>query len=283
MFQFDSTVVSPLMSIVLRLILILVLAVLARWLLHVIARRTEKHVIDEAMDPERQQRLRTIIVLGYNVAFVSLLLVTFLIILATLNIDIGPLVASVGIAGLALSLGAQTFIKDFIGGVLILFEGQFAVGDVIAVGDVSGGVERITLRATYLRDISGKLYIVPNGEIRVMSNLTALWSRALVDVTLGYDTDMAAVHQALQAASERAQADEEISGLLLESPQLLEWTNLTDWGLQVRIMAKTEPGKQWGVMMKLRQYLVEALHARGVRVAIPTQAVQVQMNSTAQS
>jgi small-conductance mechanosensitive channel len=283
MFQFDSTVVSPLMSIVLRLILILVLAVLARWLLHVIARRTEKHVIDEAMDPERQQRLRTIIELGYNVAFVILLLVTFLIILATLNIDIGPLVASVGIAGLALSLGAQTFIKDFIGGVLILFEGQFAVGDVIAVGDVSGGVERITLRATYLRDISGKLCIVPNGEIRVMSNLTAVWSRALVDVTLGYDTDMAAVHQALQAASERAQADEAISGLLLESPQLLEWTNLTDWGLQARIMVKTAPGQQWGVMMKLRQYMVEALQARGVQVAIPTQAVHVQMNSTAQS
>jgi small-conductance mechanosensitive channel len=275
MFSVDSAVVAALLVIALRLILVVILALLARLLLRVTARRVEKHVLAEELDPERQQRLRTIVELGYNVTFVTLLLVTFLIVLATLNIDIGPLLASVGIAGLALSLGAQSLIKDFIGGALIFIENQFSVGDVIAVGDVAGGVERITLRATSIRDLQGRLHVVPNGEIRILSNLTADWSRALIDLRFAYNTDMAAVHQGLQSASERAQADEGIKEWMLEPPQLVEWSNLTDWGIQVTVMVKTLPGKQWGVMMKLRQYAVEALHAQGVEVAVPTQTIQL--------
>ncbi len=275
----NAAALAPLVSIVLRIGLIVILALIARWLLRVAARRIEHRVISVDMRREHQLRLRTVIQVMYSAAFVALLVITILLILATLNIDIGPLVAGVGVAGLALSLGAQSLIKDFIGGMLIFTEDQFAVGDVIAAGSVSGEVERITLRATYLRDVQGKLHIVPNGEIRVVSNLTARWSRAVVDLNLAYDVNMVAVHQALQTAIEQVQADEALKVFLLEPPQLVEWSNLTDWGLQVRLMAKTLPGKQGNVMMALRQRAVEALQAQGVRLTIPAQQIQVHVQN----
>ena len=109
-----------------------------------------------------------------------------LMLLSTFGVDITPLLASVGVAGLAVSLGTQSLIKDLIGGFLILMENQYAVGDSIQVGNVSGNVERITLRATYVRDINGYLHIVPNGEVHIVANQTKGWSRALVDVGVAW-------------------------------------------------------------------------------------------------
>ncbi len=192
-----------------------------------------------------------------------------------IGLDIGPLLAGAGLVGLALSLGAQTLIKDYIGGLLILFENQFAVGDVIKVGEVSGEVERITLRVTYLRDIEGRLHVLPNGDIRTVSNLTAGYSRAVVDLNVDYDADMQKVSRALEAAAGRAQADETLKADLLEPPQAFGWIAFKDWAVQVRLMAKTMPGKQWKVMMALRQYALEALQAEGVRVALPTQNIRM--------
>ncbi len=265
----EINAISPLVGTLLRIGVILILALVARWLLRFAARRIERRVTSTVTNREHQLRLRTVIQVGYSLAFVVLLVFTLLMILSALNVDIGPLVAGVGVAGLALSLGAQSLIKDFIGGLLIFVENQFAVGDVIAVGNVSGEVERITLRATYLRDTQGKLNIVPNGEIRIMSNLTAQWSLAVVDLSIAYDADMSAARQALQDAIEHAQADEALKALLLEAPQVMEWNSLSNSGVQVRLQAKTLPGKQWMAMAGLRQYAVEALQAHNVHVSAP--------------
>ena len=265
----NALAVSPIVSTILRIVVILLLALVARWLLQLAARRIERRVAGTVTNREHQLRLRTVIQVAYSVAFVVLLAFTILMILSALNVDIGPLVAGVGVAGLALSLGAQSLIKDFISGMLIFVEDQFAVGDVIAVGSVSGEVERITLRATYLRDTLGKLNIVPNGEIRIVSNLTAHWSLAAVDLSIAYDADMAMARQALQAAIERTQTDEALKALLLETPRVIEWNSLTSSGVQVRLQAKTLPGKQWAAMAGLRQYAVEALQARHVSVSAP--------------
>ena len=97
-------------------------------------------------------------------------------------VDIVPLLAGAGVAGLAISLGAQTLIKDFIGGILVLVENQYSVGDVIEIGDVSGTVEKLTLRATYVRDVDGRLHVVPNGDVRIVSNVTRDWSRTLQEL-----------------------------------------------------------------------------------------------------
>ncbi len=261
--------VSSIVGTILRIGVIIFLALVARWLLRFAARRIERRVIGTITNREHQLRLRTVIQVAYSLAFVVLLAFTILMILSALNVDIGPLVAGVGVIGLALSLGAQSLIKDFIGGTLIFVEDQFAVGDVIAVGSVSGEVERITLRTTYLRDTLGKLHIVPNGDMRIVSNLTAHWSVAAVDLSIAYDADMAAARQALHAALDRVQNDETLKPLLLETPQIMEWNSLTSSGVQVRVQAKTLPGKQWAAMAGLRHYAVEALQSHHVPVSAP--------------
>jgi moderate conductance mechanosensitive channel len=266
---------TPWFTTALRLVLILMLALLARRSLQLAARQVEKRLEKTTSDSERFARLQTLVQVGRSVMWVLILLVAGLMALHILGIDITPLLAGAGLAGLAISLGAQSLIQDFIGGILILVENQFTVGDVINVGEVAGAVERITLRATYLRDVEGKLHLVPNGTLRTVSNLTAAWARAVVDLNVAYTAEMSNVIRALEAAAARAQEDEAIKADLLEPPQALGWIGFKDWAVQVRVMAKTRPGKQWGVTMALRRYAVEALHAEGVKVALPAQEIRV--------
>jgi len=264
---------SPALADLLRLALIVLLALLAHWGVRLAVRQLARRLERTIADSERVARLKTFLFAGRSLASILVAMIAGLTALRVLDIDIGPLLAGAGLVGLALSLGAQTLIKDYIGGFLILLENQFRVGDVIQVGDKTGSVERITLRATYLRDIEGRQHLIPHGEMRILSNVTKDWARAVVDLNVAFDADFSKVIRALEAAARRAQEDETIKADLLEPPQALGWIGFKDWAVQVRIMAKTRPGKQWGVTMALRQYAVEALHAEGVKVALPTQNV----------
>jgi small-conductance mechanosensitive channel len=176
-----------------------------------------------------------------------ILLIVVLTILHELGINITPVLASAGVVGLAFSLGAQTVIKDFLAGIVILSGNQFIIGDVVTVDQLTGTVERITLRATYLRDSEGKLNLIPNGDIRTISNLTAQWAQVMVTFNLDYETDMEQVLCALEEAIHLVQSEEEIAFAILESPYALGWTGFTDWAVQAQIFAKTKPGKQWPV------------------------------------
>jgi small conductance mechanosensitive channel len=143
------------------------------------------------------------------------------------------------------------------------------VGDVVEIGGVAGEVVRMTLRATYLRDATGKLYTVPNGTVRLISNVTRDWARAVVDVTLDYAADPAKLDAAMQSVAARLKAEPSIAGFVMGEPEAITWSNLTEWGMQVRLMAKTLPGKQWAVSRWLRRYAVEALQEQGLRMAFP--------------
>ena len=265
---------APATSMVLRLALIVALALVARGGLTLAAGQARRRLERTTADLERLSRLRTLVLFGQGVAYSLILLLCGLMALNVLGINIAPLLAGAGVAGLALSLGAQTLIKDYIGGVLILIENQFTVGDVIKAGGAEGDVERITLRATYLRDGEGALHLVPNGDLRLITNLTADWARAVVDLKVDYQADTTRVLRALHSAAEKAQADLQIKGDLLEPPETIGWMGLKDAAMQVRLTAKTRPGQQWTVARVLRQYAVEALGAEGVRMAIPVQEIR---------
>ena len=153
--------------------------------------RIEKAVDDgdDSVTTLRERRGKTISQLlrsmGRVVIYAIALLLTF-----NVFIDIGPILAGAGILGLAVSFGAQSLVKDVISGFFVLFENQFAIGDVIEAGGKSGVVEKMTLRVVVLRDLQGAMHIIPNGEIKVVSNLTRGWSRAVVDVGVGYEEDV---------------------------------------------------------------------------------------------
>lgn len=198
-----------------------------------------------------------------------------LMLLSTFGIDVTPLLASVGVAGLAVSLGAQTLIKDLIGGVLILLENQYVVGDVIQVGDVSGSVERLTLRTTCVRDLDGKLFIVPNGDVRIVSNATKGWSRAVVKVGVAYEEDMDRVFAVMEGVAKAFAQDPDFEPQLLEPPKVMGPMSLDDWAFSVWITVKTKPGQQWAVARDLRKRILAACERESITLPYPRQEVWV--------
>ncbi len=260
---------APLTTVALQIVVILILVLAASQALHLVAGRVERRLRRAGAEPERLARVRTLVSVAEGTAIAVMLILALLMVLSVLGISIAPLLAGAGVVGLAISLGAQTLIRDCIGGILILVENQFAVGDVIQVGGLVGTVERISLRVTHLRDADGKLTIVPNGDIRTVSNFSLQWSQATVAFTVPYDADMGRVLAALQEAGSQAAADETVKPALLEPPQAHGWVGLKDTGVQVQLSAKTRPGEGAFVETALRRYGVEALRAAGIRFGQP--------------
>jgi small-conductance mechanosensitive channel len=256
--------------------LIIAVAALGLAVVQFLGKRAQRivHTTAHLREERRQQMLTLAQILRWG-ARVLIVGSALLMLLSTFGVDITPLLASVGVAGLAVSLGAQSLIKDLIGGFLILAENQYAVGDTIQVGTVAGQVERLTLRATYVRAIDGYLYVIPNGEVRIVANQTKEWSRALVDVGVAYEEDLDRALRVLTETAEAFAQDLDIGPELLEPPQVLGPFSLGDWAVTVRVMVKTQPGKQWGVARELRKRILAACEREGIALPYPRQEVLV--------
>jgi len=256
--------------------LIVAVAALGLVVIHLLTKRFF-HILRSAehLHEERRQQLVTLVGIlrwGGDVLIVGAAL---LMLLSAFDINISPLLAGAGVAGLALSLGAQTLIQDLIGGFLILVENQYAVGDSIQVGDVAGTVERLTLRATYVRDINGHLHIIPNGEVRVVSNRTKDWSRALVEVGVAYEEDLDRVLRVLRETAAAFAQEPDFGPQLLEPPQVVGPVSLGDWAITVRVMVKTQPGKQWEIARQLQKRILATCEREGITLPYPRQEVWV--------
>jgi small-conductance mechanosensitive channel len=228
--------------------------------------------------PTRRKQWHTVVQVVSWVVNASIVIVAVMMLLSRF-VDIAPLLASLGVVGLALSLGAQTLIKDLIGGMLILIENQYAIGDVIQVGDIAGSVEHFTLRVTHVRSVEGKLHVIPNGEIRIVSNITRHWSRAMVDLGVAYEEDLDRVLAVLEQEAEAFAQDPKVADQLIEAPSVIGPLSLGDWAVTVRVMVKTLPGKHWGVAQILRKRLLAACEREGITLPYPRQEVLVRDSS----
>jgi len=258
-------------TIGLQIFLIIAISIVAYVFLsiasRVITRKIKQHDDVDGSDLDKQaETIRRLVKTSGTVVIVA---VALLMIMDRLGLDIRPILASVGVVSLALGLGAQTLVKDVIGGIFIIMEGQFHIGDVIAFGGIVGTVEDLTLRATKVRDSDGTVHIIPNGELRVVSNRTRGWSRATVDVTIPYDQNIEEVYQALEEVKDKASKDATIASLLTEELVITGVEGLDDWGIRVRITGKTESNKQWDVQRYLRKQVMEELASRKIAVAQP--------------
>ncbi len=200
--------------------------------------------------------------------------VGLLIGLSVVGVDLLPLLAGAGVVGLAISFAAQSVIKDMINGFLILSEDQYALGDVIEVGGVSGLVENMNLRITQVRNSEGRLITVPNSEIRIVQNLSKDWSRVDLAVSIAYETKPDQALQVLQQLSEEMYRDAEWQPKLIEPPQVLGIDDINHAGLLFRIWLKTQPLQQWLVAREFRRRLVLAMQKKGIAVGTPQQLVQ---------
>jgi moderate conductance mechanosensitive channel len=255
-----------------KIVVVIFIAIIAYRLIRVLIKRLLDRKIEEE-DPLvrrlREQRALTLASLLGNVAAISVFVVATLTVLDIMLENIGPILASFGILGLAFSFGAQSLVKDVISGTFMLMEGQFGVGDVVKVSDVSGLVEKITLRTTVLRDIEGAVHIVPNGEITRVTNMTKAWSRALLHIAVAYKEDVDRVIDVLRDLLGEFHADPEWAALLLEEPVVPGVESFSDSSVVIRVMAKTLPLKQWDVARELRRRIKKRFDQEGIEIPFP--------------
>lgn len=273
---------------VIRVAVVILLACLARWLVQVAIIRMVRLSMDRTrshlerlgrpgqllaqatgLESERQnQRAATMGSLLGSAATFVIVSVTLLTLLADVGLNLGPVIASAGVGGVALAFGAQSLVKDVISGIFLIVEDQYGVGDVITVDTVTGTVEHVGLRITSVRDASGMLWYLRNGEITTVGNVSQGWSVANVDLLVHPDEDMQRLEQVLAPVVAQVADDPDLQDALVEPPEVLGVESITASALTIRITARCAANQQWGVQRELREQAKRALDAAGIRPPI---------------
>jgi small conductance mechanosensitive channel len=201
--------------------------------------------------------------------------IAFITILGELGINLGPLIAGAGLAGVALGFGAQSLVKDFLAGIFMLVEDQYGVGDVIDAGEATGTVEAVSLRTTRLRDVNGTVWHLPNGQILRVGNMSQQWARALLDVSVAYGSDLDEAQGIIKRVADDLWRDQAWSGQVLEEPEVWGIEELAADGITIRLVVKTLPARQWAVLRELRSRLKVALEEAGIDIPFPQRTVWV--------
>jgi len=236
-------------------------------------RETTEGSAQELSAVEVKKRMDTLEVLGTTVIRAFILLVALVMVLGALNLNIGPAVAGLGIVGIAVGFGAQSLVKDYFNGALILMENQYSKGDVVTIADVSGTVEDFSLRRTTLRDLDGVVHTVPNGEIRVASNRTRTWARINQDVTVAYGTDIERASQVINDVGKALASDPDWKRRVLEAPHVERVEALAEYGVTLKILGLVRASEKWAAGGELRKRLLAAFATHGIEIPHPQRVV----------
>jgi small-conductance mechanosensitive channel len=232
-----------------------------------IRRRAGSMVVDAtSLSTRAAARARTLAQVLRSVATGVIWSIAAITILGELGINLGPLIASAGIAGVALGFGAQSLVKDFLSGFFMLVEDQYGVGDIVDLGEASGTVEEVSLRVTRLRDVNGTVWHVPNGAITRVGNKSQQWARALLDVSVVYGTDVDLAERLIKEVADGLWHEPEWSELILEEPEVWGVEQLALDAIHIRLVVKTKPAQQFGVTRELRRRILRVFEANDIDV-----------------
>jgi len=218
------------------------------------------------LDDERKtQRAATMGAILKSTSTFVIFTLALLTVMATVGLPLGPLLASAGVGGVALGFGAQSLVKDFLSGIFMILEDQYGVGDVIDTGEAIGTVEDVTLRVTRLRDASGIVWYVRNGEIVRIGNRSQGWSTAVVDIPVGYSENLDVVLPLIRAVVHDLDQSEEWTTRLLEEPVVAGVESMVGGVVTVRIIAKCAPNESFPVSREIRERVKAAFDEAGIR------------------
>jgi small-conductance mechanosensitive channel len=266
----------------LPVLLILVVAVLAIRLADLFVHGVVKALLDreategtaqELSAVELKKRMDTLDDLGARVIQVFVVAIAALMILGKLGLDIGPAVAGLGVIGIAVGFGAQTLVRDYLNGALILVENQFSIGDVVRLAGVAGTVEDFNLRRTTVRDLDGVVHTIPNGEIKVASNLTRTWARINQDITVAYGTDIDKAIEVVDKVGLELQEDPVWKRRILEPPRVERVEALGEYGVTLKILGSVRAPDQWAAGGEFRKRLLAALEGNGIEIPRPQRVI----------
>lgn len=260
-----------------RVLVLLAMLALA-W---VVGRWVARRLVDAAVtrirrtsNEERVQRVQTLRRALRSVLTVLLSLAVALLVLPEFGIDATVLLGSAAVLSLALAFGAQSLIKDYFSGFMILSENQYRIGNVVRINDTAGVVEDISLRMTMLRDVEGVAHFVPHGEIRSVSNMTHGWSQAVVDVRVGYAEDLDRTIAVLEELAAGLRSDPEFGPLVLADPEVWGVEELAESAVVVRLALRTRPLRQWAVKRELLRRIKNRFDELGIELPGPRLSVQ---------
>ena len=278
----QAAALEILLSTILPILLILLIALMiirtAHGFVHGVVRRlldreTAEGTAQELSAVEVKKRIDTIDALVANAIKAFVAMIALVMVLGKLNLDVGPAVAGLGVVGIAVGFGAQSLVKDYFNGALILIENQFAKGDVVSIAGVSGAVEDFSLRRTTLRDLNGVVHTVPNGEIRVASNMTRVWARINQDVLVAYGTDIERATGVVNDVGHAMMADPAWRRRILEAPHVERVEALGEYGITLKILGKVRAPEQWAAGGELRKRLLAAFSTHGIEIPRPQRVV----------
>jgi small conductance mechanosensitive channel len=256
-----------------RILIIVVGALVLLTVATLAVRRMQRRLqgAESATEELNLQRSATLTQALSYVIRIAVWTVTVLLVLGEFSIDIGPLVAGAGIAGVALGFGAQTVVRDFLSGFFILLENQFGVGDTVTLSaggkEVTGKVETLSLRTTEVRDFDGTLHIVSNGNVVIVGNRSRGWARAIVDVRLALKEDVDTVRAVLEELFDEIRADEDLQGSFFSGPQVLGVEQLGDADVTLRVAAEVRPTRRGDLERELRQRIKRRMDEQGISFA----------------
>ncbi len=227
----------------------------------------------DVKDPRRETRANVISSVMAGSVAVVIWTITIITLAGIVGIQLGPLIAGAGIAGIAVGFGAQDLVKDWIAGLFVLLEDHYGIGDVVDLGEATGVVEHFSLRATTLRSLDGTVWHVSNSEVTRSGNLSQVWSVALVDVEVAYDTDLATAQQVLHETAATVCATDEFVEHVLEPPEVLGVETLGADGITLRLKVKTAAGQQWALQRAVRAAVKQAFDEHAIEIPFPQRTV----------
>ena len=273
-----TVVQDALIPIALVIVIAYVAIRLARLFVHGVVkalfdREASEGTAQELSAVELKKRMDTLDALVGRTLQAFIVVIAGLMVLGRVGLDIGPAVAGLGVVGIAVGFGAQSLVKDYLNGALILIENQFGKGDVVRIAGVDGSVEDFTLRRTTLRDLDGVVHTVPNGEIRVASNLTRVWSRINQDVVVAYGTDIDKAIDVVDKVGVAMAGDPAWKRRVLEAPRVERVGALGEYGISLKILGTVRAADQWAAAGDFRKRLLAAFKANGIEIPRPQRVV----------
>ena len=258
-----------------KVVVILVLTLILWMFIKLLCRRSRTWIAHagRGTTAERQNRAHTLAGVFENTGNVVIVIGSVLMILDAAGVPITAVLGGAGVVGLAVAFGAQSLIKDYFCGFILLLESQFKVNDFVTIGGLSGFVERITLRITVLRDFEGNVYFIPNGQITSVTNATMDWSRAVLEIGVAYKENVDHVIEELKQLTSQLQEDPEFREFILGDVEMLGVNNLGDSSVVVKFGMKTRPDKKWTVKRELLRRIKNTFDNQGIEIPFPHQTV----------
>ncbi|MDO1447267.1 mechanosensitive ion channel family protein [Rhodocytophaga aerolata] len=257
------------------IVLIILLGVLALRFWNILVRKFKFLLLKRALkgDPanvrETEKRVETLLGIISLVGKIAILIIVGLIILRKVDIEIGPIIASLGIFGLAVGFGAQELVRDVVTGFFILLENHIRTGDVAIINGTSGLVEEISLRTIILRDQSGTIHVFQNGKINTLSNMTKGWSAAVFDIGVAYKENTDEVSRVMERVADTLLEDPEFKDKILQPIELLGVDSFGTNAVMIKARIKTLPSHQWAIGREYRRRLKLAFDEKGIEIPFP--------------